>query len=372
MVLWRGRLWISDSKNHRLRVVAMTGSYFRGDAEAVLARGDIGLAESWLDGLWDSPDPAALLSLLAANRPTLAKAVYGSVCSLLGARLRHAFNANTRAGSRRNILAHYDLGNDFYRLWLDPGMSYSSGIHSDASTSLDDAQAAKHARIVDLLELGPADDVLEIGCGWGGLAAEILPHARSLTAITISAQQFEATRARLAATEHAARADVVFQDYRDTTGSFDRIVSIEMIEAVGEDNWPAYFRTLDERLKPGGSAVIQAITIRDDLYEGYRRSPDFIQRYIFPGGMLPTVAAMRCHAQSNGLQFEEVLSFGSDYAVTLRAWQERFHDKWPLIARLGFDERFRRMWDYYLTYCAVGFERGLIDVGLFRLRKPSA
>ena len=209
--------------------------------------------------------------------------------------------------------------------------------------------------------------MLEIGCGWGALAEEIAARDAHVTAITISQQQHRAATARLASSKHADRADIVFQDYRDTSGSFDRIVSIEMIE--GEDDWPTYFGTIHERLKPGGLAVIQAITIREDLFEDYRRRPDFIQRYIFPGGMLPTIPLMRAEAQRVGLEFCELERFGASYALTVAEWRRRFVEAWPRIEALGFDERFRRMWDYYLTYCEVGFQCGPIDVGLYRMRK---
>ena len=248
-------------------------------------------------------------------------------------------------------------------------MSYSSGIYASPGMSLEQAQAAKQARIIEALELEPGHDVLEIGCGWGALAEEIAARDAHVTAITISEQQHRVASQRLAVSRYADRVNVVFQDYRDTSGSFDRIVSIEMIEAVGEDGWATYFRTIHDRLKPGGLAVIQAITIHEDLFEDYRRRPDFIQRYIFPGGMLPTVPLMRAEAQRVGLEFCEIERFGASYALTVAEWRRRFVDAWPRIEALGFDERFRRMWDYYLTYCDVGFQRGTIDVGLYRIRK---
>ena len=282
----------------------------------------------------------------------------------------HRWRDNTRTGSRRNIAAHYDLGNDFYRLWLDEGMTYSSGIHASSSTSLEVAQAAKITRIIEALGLLRGHRFLEIGCGWGSFIEAAARRGAVATGITISSEQFGWTRERIENAGLAANADVRFLEYRDITGSFDRIASIEMIEAVGEAHWPEYFRVVAERLAPGGVGVLQAITIPERFYRDYRVTPDFIQRYIFPGGSLPTIEAMRRQAHDNGLSFEVVERFGPSYALTLHAWRERFHAAWPRIRQLGYDDRFRRMWDYYLSYCAAGFERGVVDVGLYRVGKP--
>lgn len=335
----------------------------------IARRGKLGFAECVMDGRLVTGDLDAVLRLALVNAAAM-EAVTGRFARLGRDRRYHASRANTRQGSRRNIAAHYDLGNAFYAHWLDAGMTYSSGIHATAATSLEDAQSAKIERIAQLLDLAPGHAVLEIGCGWGSFAEAIAPRVGRFTGITISSEQHAWCHARLARSSAAGRIDIQIEDYRDTTGSFDRLVSIEMVEAVGEANWPAYFKVLADRLAPGGIGVVQAITIPERYYQGYRDTPDFIQRYIFPGGMLPTVEAMRAHAGANGLEFEQVLSFGDSYALTLRAWRARFEANWPLIAQLGFDERFRRMWNYYFAYCAAGFERGLIDVGLFRLRKP--
>jgi cyclopropane-fatty-acyl-phospholipid synthase len=337
----------------------------------MLRRGLNGFAEAYMAGDIDTNDLARLFAYYLDSEPALP-----GVSRFLGGaswrdRFFHRSRANTRAGSRRNIRAHYDLGNSFYRLWLDDGMTYSSGIYRSDADTLEQAQAEKYARTLSALELAPHHRILEIGCGWGGFAEAAAAHVRHVTGITISDQQHEEATARMARHGLSDRVEIRLQDYRDATGTFERIASIEMIEAVGEEHWPTYFRAVADRLAPAGVGVVQAITIRPDLYESYCRNPDFIQRYIFPGGMLPTVAAMSEEAHRAGLTFETVETFGLSYALTLEEWRRRFLQSWPRIAALGFDDRFRRMWDYYLCYCAVGFRRGMIDVGLYRVRKSA-
>jgi cyclopropane-fatty-acyl-phospholipid synthase len=328
----------------------------------VLARGDIGLAEAYLDGHWDSPDLSALLALLAHNRDALRRAVYGSWYSLLTARARHWLNRNSRSGSKRNIAAHYDLGNDFYKLWLDPSMSYSSALfRPDGEDSLVAAQHAKYRRILDRLKARPGQRVLEIGCGWGGFAELAVQEGLQLTGVTLSPAQLDWARRRV------PQADLRLQDYRDIEERFDHVVSIEMFEAVGERWWPTYFRSLARALKPGGRAIIQSITIRDDLFGAYRRSTDFIQQYIFPGGMLPSRSAVRAAAARQGLVVRDEFAFGLDYARTLAEWRQAFEQQWPQIAALGFDETFRRLWRFYLSYCQAGFLAGNVDVVQFEL-----
>ena len=330
----------------------------------VLAKGDIGLAEAYLDGEWDSPDVTALLALLARNRDALRDAVYGSWRQLLAARLRHWFNRNSRAGSKRNIMAHYDLGNDFYRLWLDPSMSYSSALFDGTSDQpLQAAQAAKYRRILSRLAAEPGQRVLEIGCGWGGFAEMATHDGLAVTGLTLSPAQLAWARQRVPS------ADLRLQDYRDTTERFDHVVSIEMFEAVGERWWPTYFRTVANALKPEGRAVIQSITIRDDLFATYRRGTDFIQQYIFPGGMLPSRAEFRAQAARQGLVVRDEYAFGVDYARTLALWRDAFDARWPQVAALGFDEPFRRLWRLYLSYCEAGFLAGNIDVVQFELAR---
>ena len=335
----------------------------------MLRRGKLGFADSYLDGAIDADDLHALFHYVLDNESALATAGPSLTRASRLDRIFHASRDNTRAGSRRNIAAHYDLGNEFYRLWLDAGMTYSSGIYADKHTTLDAAQNAKFDAILSALSLEPTHTLLEIGCGWGGLIERAARRGARTTGITLSSQQLEWARDLVAGADLDDIAEIRFEDYRDTKGTYDRIASVEMIEAVGEAHWPAYFQILSDRLVDGGIAVIQAITIPEAFFEDYRRTPDFIQRYIFPGGVLPTEPAMQRCAEAAGLSYEPVDRFGACYARTLHDWRARFHDAWPQIRELGFDERFRRMWDYYLVYCAVGFERGTIDVGLYRFVK---
>ena len=327
----------------------------------VLGRGDIGLAETYINGAWDSPDVAGLLTLLTRNREAIRKALYGRWRQMLMARIRHWLNRNSRAGSQRNIMAHYDLGNEFYRLWLDPGMSYSGALYGDADGDLESAQRAKYRRILDRLHAAPGQSVLEIGCGWGGFAAMALQEGLKPTGLTLSPAQLEWAKTR------APAADLRLQDYRDIDETFDHVVSIEMFEAVGERWWPAYFKAVARALKPGGRAVIQTITIAEELFADYRKGTDFIQQYIFPGGMLPSRQAFRAAAARQGLQVRDEFAFGGDYARTLVEWRQAFERHWESIAALGFDERFRRLWRLYLCYCEAGFRAGNIDVVQFEL-----
>jgi cyclopropane-fatty-acyl-phospholipid synthase len=334
-----------------------------------LRRGPLGFADSYMAGDVDTISLKDFFDYYMDNEPVVVDAAGNLMQSAKRDLVDHMRHANTRAGSRRNIAAHYDIGNAFYRHWLDAGMTYSSGIYADATATLDQAQQAKYDAILAALDIRTGDEVLEIGCGWGGFVAAAAARGATVSAITISEQQFAATRERIASENLDDQASVSLEDYRDTSGAFDHIASIEMIEAVGEENWATYFCCIADRLKPGGNAVVQAITIRPDLYDGYRRNPDFVQLYIFPGGMLPTEGAMRLHAEAAGLSFERLQTFGHSYALTLAEWRRRFDAAWPRIAALGFDERFRRMWSYYFVYCEVGFERGSVDVGLYRMIK---
>ena len=329
---------------------------------AVLARGDIGLAEAYLDGQWDSPDITGLLTLLTRNRDVLKKAVYGSWRNLLAARVRHWLNGNSKTGSKRNIMAHYDLGNEFYQLWLDPSMSYSSALYRTVDDgNLETAQQAKYRRILQRLKAETGQSVLEIGCGWGGFAEMAVQQGLQVTGLTLSPAQLAWAQKRVPS------ADLRLQDYRDTKEQFDHIVSIEMFEAVGESWWPTYFKTIAQALKPGGRAVVQSITIRDDLFADYRKGTDFIQQYVFPGGMLPSRTAFRAAAAKQGLVVHGEYAFGEDYARTLAEWRHAFEAKWPQIAALGFDENFRRLWRMYLCYCEAGFLAGNVDVVHFEL-----
>ncbi|CBS90795.1 SAM-dependent methyltransferase [Azospirillum lipoferum] len=342
-------------------------------ARRLLLGGGIGMAEAYGDGLWTSGDLPALIELAIRNEAALKGVLKGTLAASAINRLFHRSRANSRRGSRRNIAFHYDLGNDFYRLWLDPGMTYSSALYEDDGQSLEDAQDAKIGRVAELLQLRPGDRVLEIGCGWGGMAEHLAGRCgASVVGLTLSAEQLSFARRRMEEAGLAGKVDLRLMDYRDAGGSFDRIVSIEMIEAVGEEHWPRYFASLRDRLVPGGAAVVQAITIDDARFPHYRRKCDFIQRHIFPGGLLPCPSALRAEAERAGLAVEHVETFGASYARTCAEWRRRFHEAAPRVAAMGFDPRFRRLWDYYLAYCEAGFRAGTIDVGLWRFRRPGS
>ena len=334
-----------------------------------LRRGDIGFAEGWIDGRWTCDSLAALLGLLVVNRRDLEAAVYGTWWGQLFDRLRHLLRINTRAGSRRNIHAHYDLGNDFYRLWLDQGMTYSSAwFEGEADRSLEAAQDAKNRRLLDQLALAPGASVLEIGCGWGGFAEAAAARGLHVTGLTLSTEQLAFARERLGRVA-LGQAQFVLRDYRDEPGVYDGIASVEMFEAVGERYWPAWFATVARCLRPGGRAVIQTITIDDALFERYRRGTDFIQQYVFPGGMLPTRSRFEALARGAGLEVREQLAFGPDYARTLRMWRERFMAVLDPVRALGFDDRFIRTWEFYLAYCEAAFQHGNTDVVQFTLER---
>ncbi len=336
----------------------------------VLAGSDIGFAQAVIDGDCSSPDLVGLLRLFDRNISALGGAASSFGPARWLQRLAHLAQANTRRGAARNIMAHYDLGNAFFEAWLDPSMSYSSAIYADSAETLEAAQARKHNRIVELLGLQGGERVLELGCGWGGLAERLVgAGVGSLDALTISPSQAEYARGRLAALP-AAR--VLQQDYRDAGGTYDRIVSIEMCEAVGEAYLPLYFQRIARGLNAGGRAVIQTISIADKRFAGYRSNADFIQRYIFPGGFLPSEQLLRDCISRARLRLAHAETFGQSYALTLAEWRRRFHANWSRIAALGFDARFRRLWDYYLCYCEAGFREGTVDVGLYVLEPASA
>jgi cyclopropane-fatty-acyl-phospholipid synthase len=333
--------------------------------------GDVGFAEAYLDGDWTTPDLATLIELAALNERALSEVTAGRWFTRLTHRLKHVLRANTKSGSRRNIEAHYDLGNDFYRLWLDPSMTYSSALYAEPRQSLEDAQDNKLARIMDLLALDGGERVLEIGCGWGRLAERLATERNThVTGLTLSPSQLAGAKERIAKAGAADKADLRLQDYRDVTETFDRVVSIEMIEAVGEKYWPNYFGKIAAVLKPGGRAVLQVITIADERFEQYRRNADFIQRYIFPGGMLPSHGVMLKQIRQAGLAFASLETFGESYARTLNEWNRRFQRAWPQIEGMGYSRRFKRTWEYYLAYCEGGFRSKAIDVGLYVMTKP--
>ncbi len=340
---------------------------------AVLSRGDIGFAETFIAGDWETESLAEVLDVAVANRNVLEAAVYGRWWGGLAHRIRHLLNRNSRAGSRRNIHAHYDLGNAFYRLWLDPSMTYSSALFGgDAGRSLEQAQQAKYGRILDELALGAGASVLEIGCGWGGFAEVATRNGLEVRGLTLSTEQLAYARKRLAAAGLAAHVEFALQDYRDERGRYDGIVSIEMFEAVGEAYWPAYFDTLRSALAPDGRAVIQTITIDDALFERYRHGTDFIQQYVFPGGMLASPSVFEGHARNAGLRVVRTLAFGQDYARTLALWRQAFVARIEQVRALGFDRRFERIWEFYLAYCEAAFRHGNTDVYQFTLAHAGA
>jgi cyclopropane-fatty-acyl-phospholipid synthase len=282
----------------------------------------------------------------------------------------HKRRDNSRTGSKENIAAHYDLGNAFYEAWLDDTMSYSSAVFEGSGNSLEAAQRQKIHKVMEAAEVEPGKSYLEIGCGWGGVAEATAKAGANLRGITLSREQLDYAKARMQRQGLSDKTELVFEDYRDTKATFDGIMSVEMIEAVGEAHWPTYFKTLFDRLKPGGVAAIQGITILEEHYEPYKNGVDFIQRYIFPGGMLLTKDIMREQTAKAGLMFERMECFGQSYAKTLAMWRDRFDAAWPKIQPLGFDDRFRRMWSLYLSYCEAGFAEGVIDVGIYKLRRP--
>jgi cyclopropane-fatty-acyl-phospholipid synthase len=343
----------------------------------IMSHGDIGFAESYIQGKWNTPDLKALLELAIRNRTILEKAIYGNWYGSIFYRLKHWLRDNSKSGSRKNIHAHYDLGNTFYTLWLDPTMSYSSAWFSEGDKqTLADAQRAKIRRILDSLQTRPGAHILEIGCGWGGVMEESLRSNKAITGLTLSTEQKVFAEERLAAVQtqisNPPTFEVRLQDYRDCQEKFDGIASVEMFEAVGEKHWPEYFETIAHCLKAGGKACIQTIVIADDLFDRYRRNTDFIQQYVFPGGMLPSRASFKASAAKAGLKIEDEFAFGRDYAKTLCMWRDSFNHRLQEVRQLGFDEAFIRLWNFYLMYCAAGFTERNIDVVQFTLSHQSS
>lgn len=337
----------------------------------LIREGDLGFCEAYLDGQWSSPDLQAFLDLMQAGNEGVYDGFPGMGLVRAWERLRFWLQSNSKRQARRNIAHHYDLGNDFYRLWLDRSMTYSSALFDTGQESLEAAQRRKYASMVDQMGAQPGDHVLEIGCGWGGFA-EYAAGERGLrvTGLTISRAQHDYAVERIARAGLSDRVEIKLQDYRDETGRYDGIASIEMFEAVGERYWPVYFDTLRACLNPGRAATIQTITIADNRFELYRRQIDFIQKYIFPGGMLPSPSALRSEIARAGLQLKGSVEFGQSYSLTLRRWHESFNARWAEIAAQGFDERFRRMWNFYLTSCAGAFGGGNCDVTQITVTRP--
>ncbi len=345
---------------------------------ATLKSGDIGFAESFIAGDWSTPDLTELLKVFCANRQEVDAMIFGTWFGRLLYRVKHLLHHNSRANSRKNIHAHYDLGNAFYQLWLDETMNYSSAwFDGDLSGALPEAQTAKVRRAVEMAGVKRGDRVLEIGCGWGALAEQAtVCHGATVVGVTLSTEQLAYANTRMQRlgvnTGAAGQADLRLQDYRDITDApFDAICSIEMVEAVGQAYWPAYFATVSRLLKPGGRACVQSIVIDDALFERYVASTDFIQQYIFPGGCLPCPREIRRQAQAAGLEVVDEFAFGADYAETLRRWRDAFLERKVEVAKLGFDERFMRIWEFYLAYCEAAFDSGDISLVQYTLQKPT-
>ncbi|MGF1462418.1 MAG: class I SAM-dependent methyltransferase [Maricaulaceae bacterium] len=337
----------------------------------VAAGGDCGFAEGFMAGEWDSPDVAKVLELFSENLDHMTELVEGhSRLKLFLLRAYHWLHQNTRRGAKKNIHAHYDLGNEFYSQWLDPSMTYSAARYAHRGQKLEDAQRNKYHRLARELDLKPGDHVLEIGSGWGGFAEFAAKDIGArITGLTLSTEQLAFAQARAQNAGLSERMQFKLVDYRDVDGEFDAVVSIEMFEAVGERYWPAYFNKIRSVLKPSGRAGLQIITIRDDLFKSYRNRTDFIQRYVFPGGMLPSVDRLSKEFTQAGLSLNNVETFARDYAETLREWAQRFLNAWDNIRGLGFDERFKRLWAFYLAYCEAGFRTGRTDVAQFTLAR---
>jgi cyclopropane-fatty-acyl-phospholipid synthase len=334
-----------------------------GFASRLLKGGDLGIAEAYLRGEWDTPDLTQFLYLFCVNHDLIQMMLGDNPLMRFVQNVRHWFNRNTRRQARRNIYAHYDIGNAFYSAWLDPSMTYSSALFEDDTPDLTAAQHNKYRRLAEAIDLRPGQKVLEIGCGWGGFAEFAAKHyGANVVGLTISKEQRDFAQRRIQDAGLSDKVEIKFQDYRDERGQYDRIASIEMIEAVGEQFWPQYFSQLRDRLLPGGLVGIQAITIQDKFFETYRREVDFIQRYVFPGGMLPSPEVLKSLGERFGVPVIRERVFGQDYAKTLATWRNNFRAAWPNLTPMGFDDRFRRLWEYYLAYCEAGFLSGNIDV----------
>ena len=338
----------------------------------LIREGDLGFSEGYLEGWWSTPDLLGFMDLIHTGNDAVYDAFPGMGLVRAYERLRFWLQSNSKRQAKKNISYHYDLGNDFYGLWLDETMTYSSALFRTGQESLEKAQEQKYASMVDLMGAEPGDHVLEIGCGWGGFA-EYAAAKRGLkvTCLTISAEQHRYAVDRIAKAGLSDRVEIKLQDYRDETGVYDGIASIEMFEAVGEKYWPTYFNSVLNRLRPGKNATLQIITIADHRFDTYRKSVDFIQKYIFPGGMLPSPSVLRREVEEAGLRVLGSIEFGKSYSQTLRRWHEVFNDRWSDVAHMGFDDRFRRMWNFYLTSCAGAFEGGNCDVTQITIARPA-
>lgn len=337
----------------------------------LIREGDLGFSDAYLDGWWSTPDLQAFMDLIHADNDNMYNGFPGMFLVRAYERFRFLLHANSREQAKKNISYHYDLGNDFYRLWLDDTMTYSSARFKTGQESLERAQTQKYASMIDQMAVRPGDHVLEIGCGWGGFAEFAASRCGlKVTGLTISRKQYEFALARIKRAGLTDQVEIKLQDYRDETGVYDAIASIEMFEAVGQKYWPVYFNMIRDRLKPGKAATLQIITLDEKQFEIYRKGVDFIQKYIFPGGMVPSRTALNSEVKNAGLQISGSIEFGESYSRTLRIWHDTFNRKWEQIAGLGFDDRFRRMWNYYLTSCASSFRSGNCDVTQITVTKP--
>lgn len=338
----------------------------------ILREGDLGFCEAYMDGWFDTPDLQGLMDVILINNDSVGRGFPGQGLVKYFERFRHWMNRNTKKQAAKNISYHYDLGNEFYSAWLDETMTYSSALYRSNNESLHEAQLNKYASIMDQMGVDENDHVLEVGCGWGGFAEYAAgTRGAKVTGLTISKEQHDFAKARMQREGLNDKVEIVMRDYRDETGTYDGLASIEMFEAVGEKFWPGYFDMVKGRLKPGATASIQIITIADKLFPYYRKNVDFIQKYIFPGGMLPSPSALRDQTSRAGLEFTGSVEFGQSYSETLRIWHNAFNNKWDDIQKLGFDDRFKRMWDFYLTCCASCFWAGTCDVTQIAIRRPA-
>ncbi|WP_415402957.1 class I SAM-dependent methyltransferase [Tateyamaria sp. SN3-11] len=337
----------------------------------LIREGDLGFCDAYLDEWWSTPDLQAFMDWVHADNDDIYDGFPGMGLVRRFEKFRFWLQRNHKEQARKNISYHYDLGNEFYQLWLDDTMTYSSALFETGQESHEAAQIAKYASMVDQMGAQPGDHILEIGCGWGGFA-EYAAKERGLkvTGLTISQEQFNYAQERIEKAGLSGQVDFKLQDYRDETGTYDGIASIEMFEAVGEKYWPTYFETVKERLKPGKNATLQIITVQDRRWKVYKRGVDFIQKYIFPGGMLPSPSVLRQQITKAGLGIERSIEFGQSYNISLRRWHETFNEKWDHIAEMGFDDRFRRMWNFYLTSCAATFESANCDVTQITIKRP--
>nr|WP_321253313.1 cyclopropane-fatty-acyl-phospholipid synthase family protein [uncultured Ruegeria sp.] len=376
-------------ENGRLDIVLPDGRVFRTEGakpgpvaqvdihdpdvfSRLVREGELGFSDAYLEGGWSTPDLRSFMDLVHLESEAVYDDFTGRFLVQAYERLRFWLHRNNRKQARKNISYHYDLGNDFYSLWLDDTMTYSSALFETGQESLENAQIAKYASLVDEMGAKPGDHILEIGCGWGGFA-EYAAKERGLrvTGLTLSREQLSFARQRIENLGLSDQVEFKLQDYRDEQGHYDGIASIEMFEAVGQKYWPVYFETVRDRLKPGGQATLQIITVGDHRWDYYKNGVDFIQKYIFPGGMLPSPTILRQEIERAGLCVMKSREFGKSYDLTLRRWYETFNAKWEEISQMGFDERFRRMWNYYLTACGAAFDTGNCDVTQITIAKPS-